>query len=133
MLNSEIYNAFNLLIADNHHMMAIIGYGASRRIEIRHFDPGLHVATGWGVDNWEAPRESIIKKEFGDGDKLQWILCQHGDNSEKGAICVHNSSSHVTVSSCIISIREEPAEVVVRHVQGSPCRADHWGSVRMVL
>jgi hypothetical protein len=133
MLTAGIYNAFNLLVADNRHMLAVIGYGSSRRIEIRHFDPGLHVATGWGVDCWDEPRESLIKKELESGTILGEILQLHGDGTERSAVCVHNSDSHVTVSSCIIDVRSGPNEVRVKHKENSPCQVEPWQSVRMVL
>jgi hypothetical protein len=139
MLNVEIYNAFNLLIADESNMVAIIGHGSSRRVEIRHFEPGLHIATGWGVDDWDGHRERLIKEYIEASCKaslyqsaLKAALCIHSDDEGQGAVCVHESS-HVTVSSCTISITDEPKEVTVQHTDGSPCEATSWERVRMVL
>jgi hypothetical protein len=145
MMMENIYNAFNLLIANQKRMVAVVGHGASRRVELIHFAPGLHVATGWGVDNWDVPRAAYIKRYFGSGeismmDALRWHTAE-GD--AKGSVCVHDpSESHVTVSSCIIEVASGPQvvgdetdrtwrSISVEHVESPPCEAEFWNRVVM--
>jgi uncharacterized protein with NRDE domain len=140
MLTQNIYNAFNLLVADRNRMMAIIGFGPSRRMEIRPFDPGLHVATGWGVDNWKAERCKNIKEALNQmpagAIHMESLLTIHADGSEKGAVCIHHEeckASHVTRSSAIIRVTKEWKAARVEHVECRPCMTDRWNEMRMEL
>jgi hypothetical protein len=139
MLTQNIYNAFNLLVADRNRMMAIIGFGPSRRMEMRPFDPGLHVATGWGVDNWKAERCKNIKEAIDampGSLNMKSLLTIHANGTEKGAVCIHREecrASHVTRSSCIIRVTKDWKAVRVEHVECRPCMADKWNEMRMEL
>ena len=141
MMMKNIYNAFNLLIADRERMIAVIGYGPSRRMEMRPFDPGLHVATGWGVDNCKAERCKNIKAMI---DKLpvgalpmKELLTIHGTDgtgTPKGAVCVHcKDFPHITRSSAIIRVKKDWSAVEVEHVECQPCKAERWNEMRMEL
>jgi hypothetical protein len=146
MMMENIYNAFNLLIANQTRMVAVVGHGACRRVELIHFEPGIHIATGWGVDNWDVPRAKIIRGGGGTScypmewqpwtnlDDMKRLLSYHsGKDKAKHDVCVHSAKeSHVTVSSCIISVASEWQSIDVQHVGCAPCKANWWNRVRMI-
>jgi len=148
MLMENTYNAFNLLIANQKRMVAVVGHGPSRRVELIHFAPGLHVATGWGVDNWEVPRARLIREDFGSvlpssPEGLKQMLAHHsGKDKSDHDVCVHDpNESHVTVSSCVIAVKNGPQmvgeddrkweSISVQHVECPPCEAKFWNKVTM--
>ncbi len=145
MMMGNIYNAFNLLIANQQRMVAVVGHGSTRRVELLHFEPGLHVATGWGVDNWKVPRAKWIKEHLSSSSddysvRIEQALCYHANNGKaKSSVCVHDpNESHVTVSSCIIEVAHSKLggkwqSVSVKHVETAPCHTHFWNRVIMEL
>jgi hypothetical protein len=146
MMMQNIYNAFNLLIASQKRMVAIVGHGASRKLELLHFGPGLHVATGWGVDNWKNPRARWVKDYFEHNspscDMKQALSYHSPDAQAKSSVCVHDpNESHVTVSSCIIEVTNAPQAmdksdrkwriITVQHVEVPPCTDVPWNKATM--
>jgi hypothetical protein len=146
MMMENIYNAFNLLVANQTRMVAIVGHGSTRRVELLHFEPGLHVATGWGVDNWKVPRAKWIQGCLGPSPtavQIEEALQYHAENGKaKSSVCVHDpNESHVTVSSCIIEVSHSPHKkiggswqsITVKHVETPPCQSHFWNKVVMKL
>ena len=149
MMMENIYNAFNLLIAGQERMVAVVGHGSTRRVELLHFEPGLHIATGWGVDNWKVPRAKLIRERLTPlgaqenwsewySVKIEETLCYHSaDGNTKSSVCVHDpNETHVTVSSCIIEVKGQIdsglwQSVSVRHVETAPCCASFWNKIVM--
>jgi hypothetical protein len=154
MLMENTYNAFNLLIANQKRMVAVVGHGASRRVELIHFAPGLHVATGWGVDSWSVPRAEFIRRgglsaspsewhPWTNVDDMKQLLSHHSTEGDaKSSVCIHDpDESHVTVSSCIIEVKNGPQivgeddrkwqSISVQHVETPPCKAEFWNKVTM--
>ena len=132
MLMQDIYNAFNLIIASEDKLIAIIGHGASRKIELIELSPGLHIVTGWGIDlfpksfhaqnnipNSNVRREMLIHDNFdienfnvfSNQEELKRLLSLHHDKRDTNpewSVCVHgNESEHVTVSSCIVIVNND--------------------------
>ena len=141
MLNQQIFNAFNMLVADREQMFAVVGHGSSRRVEILQFAPGLHIATGWGVDNWKAERCRNIKAAIGQMPSgavdMKTLLTLHGTDgtgTPEGAVCIHcKDLSHITRSSAIIKVGKGWKTVTVKHVECPPCKAERWNEMRMEL
>lgn len=127
------YRPFNLLVG-NHKQLWHLSCDGEEFI-IDKLEPGLHIATGWGVDV-QPPREIHIRKylrqAFHDFSQpvsslaTKEVLLHHNDPGDD-AVCVHDDSHEwETVSSAHLQLYRN--KWVIEHCIGHPCKVnfDEW-------
>ncbi len=129
LLVPKRYNGFRLIVADMLSCVIWMGDGLSDVVTRTVLPPGLHVISGFGVDTWDVPRCSTIKKALS-GDfglqEMQQILSHHATGKVDDDVCVHDpDETHVTVSSCIIQATSDWG-FKVDAVKTAPCLSTPW-------
>ena len=131
-LTPSHFNGFRLIVADILSCVVWGGDGVSSSISRTVLTHGLHIITGFGLDTWEIPRCSYVKRAVTRScniSDMKKVLSYHETGHMEDDVCVHDPrESHVTVSSCVIQASPEWRSFRVEAVKTAPCFGKQWDS-----
>jgi uncharacterized protein with NRDE domain len=119
-LDANNYCPFNILFGNTDQLYTISNDHS--QIHCRELEKGLHISTGWGL-NQNIIREQFIRSNSG---SMADILSAHNDGlGSENSICVHDSEHRwETRSSSIIEITKDSWKV--SYTNQSPCTTKEW-------
>jgi len=138
-LDERVYEGFNLAVADANSAL-FLEY--DERVQIRNFDPGVHVVGNTGADgHYEIPEEpprlrDAAERQAENVDRLQTVLQpEPGEDAaawldraagtirdHEFGVCIHGDGFG-TRSSSLVSISADGIEY--RYADGPPCETDY--------
>jgi uncharacterized protein with NRDE domain len=124
-LATDLYNPFNLFLADGENAAVVAYSGRPRRIDLQ---PGAHVIgnvapneTSAKLERQRVPGEKAVNEPTGEVlDHLANICRDHTGAPARSATCVH-AGSYGTSSSMLLKLGDRPGAGELRFAGGSPC------------